>query len=708
MGEEAKEDGRRHSPIMIFGIILGAAAVCALVLFLFYNSRTRRAVQSERENYTSEIAGQLTRNIDNLQNSYAREVREDENTVREFKPASLEELRQLYTDRENARHFIISESGQIKDLSGRRYTLSDELFADKIYRAGSDEVVMSYTTVNFESDYLIFGKQMEEPQTIEGTTYVAWAVGVTSDQFRKNMTVSLFKGLGAGYLIARDGTVVIKPNESSMVFAGYNLFSALSSGGVTEEQIKKIRSDMENGSGSVSVTVNGLNWLIASKSTEFDGNYIVVAVPLSLTAAETFTSMNLTVTFAAIFIIALAGIMVLILVSAFNRRREEDKRAAATDAQTSFLTKMSHDIRTPLNAVIGMLQLAADPKHSRREIDGFIEKAQESADYLLELINGMLDLQKIGSGKMKIADEPFSMQKLLNGIESMYRPVLEKKGLTFIVEDSGPFDCGYIGDGVKIKQILMNLLSNAMKFTREGGSVKLSASRTERRENRDTVLLTVADTGIGMSREFQQRIFHPFEQERQSFTSGYTGTGLGLNIVKNLTELMGGTVQVKSEPGEGSCFEIRLPLQRGDPAASPEEEKTESGFTPFHGQKILLAEDNMINQQIAVMLMKERLQLNADAVDNGQQAVEAMERSSPGEYAAVILDVRMPVMDGLQAARTIRALPHPDAKTIPILALSANTYDEDIRQSLKAGMNAHLAKPINIEELSAVLHEYIH
>jgi len=706
MSEEVKEDGRRHSLTMIFGIILGTAAVCALVLFLFYNSRTRMAVQSERENYTSEIAGQLTRNINNLQNAYAREVREDAEAMQVFRPASLEDLKRLYSDRENARHFIISESGQIKDLSGRRYTLSDELFADKIHRAGAGEVVMSYTTVNFESDYLIFGKQIE-PQTIEGTTYVAWAVGVTSDQFRKNMTVSLFKGLGAGYLIARDGTVVIKPNESSMVFAGYNLFSALSAGGVTEEQIKKIRSGMENGSGSVSVTVNGLNWLITSKSTEFDGNYIVVAVPLSLTAAETFTSMNLTVTFAAIFIIALAGIMVLILVSAFNRRREEDKRAAATDAQTNFLTKMSHDIRTPLNAVIGMLQLAGDPKHSRREIDGFIEKAQESADYLLELINGMLDLQKIGSGKMKIAEEPFSIKKLLNAIESMYKPVLEKKGLTFAVEGSGQFDCEYIGDGVKIKQIIMNLLSNAMKFTQEGGSVKLSASRTTLKGDCDEVLFVVTDTGIGMSREFQQRIFHPFEQERQSFTSGYAGTGLGLNIVKNLTELMGGSVQVKSAPGAGSTFEIKLPLERGKLSLLQDSPEPENEPVPFHDQRILLAEDNLINQQIAVMLMQERLQLKVDAVDNGKLAVEAMERSVPGSYAAVILDVRMPVMDGLQAARAIRMLPRQDAKTIPILALSANTYDEDIRQSLNAGMNAHLAKPINIAELSAVLHEYI-
>jgi signal transduction histidine kinase/CheY-like chemotaxis protein len=464
---------------------------------------------------------------------------------------------------------------------------------------------------------------------------------------------------------------------------------------------------MENGGSTLSVTVNGLNWLIACKSTEFNGDYIVVAVPLSITAAETYTSMNLTVIFAFVFIIALAGVLGMILLFSFERRREEDRRAAAANAQTNFLAKMSHDIRTPLNAVIGMLQLAGDPKHSREQENEFVAKAQESANYLLELINGMLDLQKIGNGKMEISAEPFSMEKLLNGIESMYRPVLEKKGLRFITETTKPFDSGYIGDAVKIKQILMNLLSNSMKFTPKGGTVTLSVSRAALLNNRDEVQFTVTDTGIGMSAEFLQRIFHPFEQERQSLTSGYTGTGLGLNIVKSLTELMGGTVKVQSAPGEGSSFEIRLPLKRGAAELTGDGRKPENSTAAFQKQRILLAEDNPLNQQIAVMLMEEQLNLSVQAVDDGEKAVEAMEKSAPGYYSAVILDVQMPVMDGLEAARAIRVLSRPDAKTVPILALSANTYDEDIRQSLEAGMNAHLAKPIDLTELSAALHKYL-
>lgn len=225
---------------------------------------------------------------------------------------------------------------------------------------------------------------------------------------------------------------------------------------------------MKDGSGTVSVTVNGANWLISYKNTEFNGDYIVVAVPLSVTAADTYRSMDLTVIFAFVFIILLSAVMSMILLYGFRRQREEDRRAAATDAQTSFLAKMSHDIRTPLNAVIGMLELAGDPGHSRRDVDGFIAKARESANYLLELINGMLDLQKISSGKMQTAHDLFSMSELLESIDSMYKPVLQEKGLDFVITGVGQFNGNYIGDGIKVKQILMNLLSNAMKFTPRG------------------------------------------------------------------------------------------------------------------------------------------------------------------------------------------------------------------------------------------------
>jgi signal transduction histidine kinase/ActR/RegA family two-component response regulator len=691
---------------IVLGAVLIVLAACSLSLFLYFNTQSRLTVQAERENYTSEISDQLTRNIDNLQNSYAREVRNSARALLSLQPGTLEEVGVSLPDRKNAAHFLVADSGRVIDYAGRAYTLSDEFFTSDLALSEEDEVVMTYTTLNLAHDYLLFGKRIP-PLTIGETTYVAWAVGVTSDQFRQNMTISLFNGLGAGYLISGDGSIVIKPDNNSMTFSGYNLFSSLSAGGVSDDQLGRFKAGMKAGGCALSVAVSGIDWLISCKSTEFDGDYIVVAVPLSLTAADTYRSMGLAVVFSFVFILALAGILGLSLLYATRRRQEENQRAAAVDAQTSFLAKMSHDIRTPLNAVTGMLELASDPNHSRAEVDDFVSKARKSAAYLLELVNGMLDLQKINSGKMETAHEPFSVAELLESIDSMYRPVLKEKGLAFSLEGAGQFDTAYIGDGVKVKQILMNLLSNAMKFTAAGGCVAVCAARAPLDQGTDEVQFTVTDTGIGMSEEFQKRIFQPFEQEKASSTSGYVGTGLGLNIVKNLTELLGGTVSVTSKVGAGSSFSIRLPMKRGD-ALPPAVSRAEAGqIVPFHRQRILLAEDNAINQQIAVLLMRERMNLEVDAVDNGKEAVEAMARSAPGYYAAIVLDVRMPVMDGLQAAAAIRALKRPDAKTIPILALSANTYEEDVRRSLDAGKNAHLAKPIEVAELSAALHKYM-
>jgi signal transduction histidine kinase/CheY-like chemotaxis protein len=705
MENSKNRKSKRHALLIVVYSLLAALSVTAFSLFLFYNARAREAVQGEREGYTSEIATQLTRNIDNLQNSYAYEIKDGARILEDVKPTSFSQLASLYHDRDDARHFLLTDNNQLLDLSGNHYSLSDDFLAKNIASSASDEVVLSHTTLNFADDYLLFGKKIT-PMTIDSISYTGVVIGVTSAEFRKNMTISLFNGVGAGYLITEDGAIFIKPEGDSMVFSGFNLFSALEDGGVASSDIEKLQAGMKEGEAKATLTADGIQWMIDIKSTQFSNDYIVVAVPLTLTAASTFNSMTLTVVFAFVFVIALAAIMVIVIFEGSRHKREEDRKVASAAAQTNFLAKMSHDIRTPLNAVSGMLQLASDPRHSRAEVDEFVGKASESANYLLELINGMLDLQKIDSGKMSVVHEPFSMANLLNGIGSMYKPVVEEKGLHFILEGSDAFSGDYLGDEVKVKQILMNLLSNAMKFTPKGGSVTLAAKVHPLEGQKDEVILQVKDTGIGMSEEFMQRMFKPFEQENSSSSSTYVGTGLGLSIVKSLSELMGGSVAVESVEGKGSTFTVSLPFEKSAVARVATPKSAE--IVPFNHQKVLLAEDNAINQQIAVLLLKERLALEVDVANNGKEAVDAFNASETGHYAAILLDVRMPVMDGLQAAKAIRASSHPDAKSIPIIALSANTYAEDINQSLKAGMNAHLAKPIDLAEVAAKLHEYIH
>jgi signal transduction histidine kinase/ActR/RegA family two-component response regulator len=701
----AKKISKNSVINIILYAVLGIAAFASLFLFIFYNNRSREAVQAEREDYTTEITNQLTRNIENIQNSYANEIREAGRTFVTLQPQSLSEITTIFPDENGVTHFLISDSGKTFDTSGIQHSFSDDYFKVNLAESQTGTVILSHSLVDQKDSYLLFGNRLEKSVTIEGTSYSALAIGVTSEQFKNNMTIRLFNGQGAGYLITEDGAIFIGPEQEKLVGGGYNLFAALEEGGVGKSTVSQLQEDMKNGQAKATLTVKDIQWMIEIKSTQFDNDYIVVAVPLTLTAAQTYLNMTLTVVFAFVFVTALAGITTLIIFSGLHRKREEDKKAAAVEAQTNFLAKMSHDIRTPLNAVNGMLELASDPHHSREEVNEFIGKASESSNYLLELINGMLDLQKINSGKMDIAHEPFSMGEILETIASMYKPVIEGKKLNFRLEGEDLFPVDYFGDSTKIKEILMNLLSNAMKFTPEGGSITLSASKRALGEKRDEVTLEVSDTGIGMSEEFKNHMFTPFEQEKTNGPTHYTGTGLGLSIVKSLSELMGGSVKVDSTLGKGSTFCVVLPFEKTGSALP--KKPSNASLVPFNHQKVLLAEDNEINQQIVIMLLKERLSLDVTAVNNGQEAVDAFAASAPGTYSVILLDLQMPVMNGYEAAKTIRASKHAEAKTIPIIALSANAYAEDIKESLKAGMNAHLSKPINLIELSNKLHEYI-
>jgi signal transduction histidine kinase/CheY-like chemotaxis protein len=697
---------RKKSIINIFLYALfGALAVSSFSLFLFYNKSSRNAVQAEREDYTTEITNQLTRNIENLQNSYADEIRQDGRTLIALQPQKFSDFSSIYPSDNGIKHFFIASSGKIYDDSGVQHSFSDDYFKVNLAESDSEAVVLSHSLIDQKDTYLLFGEKLINEVTIEGTAYTAIALGVTFDQFKENMTIDLFNGQGAGYLITEDGAIFIRPEDENLAGGGYNLFAALEEGGVSTSIIEQLQTKMKEGQAKATLNVSGIEWMIEIKNTQFDNDYIVVAVPLTLTAAQTYLSMTLTVIFAFVFIIALGGITALFLLNGLRRKREEDKKAAAVEAQTDFLAKMSHDIRTPLNAISGMLELASDERHSREEVNGFIEKASESTNYLLELINGMLDLQKINSGKMNVAHAQFSMTVLLETIASMYKPVIEGKKLHFYLKGEDQFTSEYFGDQMKIKEILMNLLSNAMKFTPEGGEVSLIAEKKTIDENKEEVTLSVKDTGVGMSEEFKRHMFTPFVQDKNSGISHFAGSGLGLSIVKSLSELMGGSVNVESEIDKGSTFIVTLPLEKAKKAI--QNKPAEVTIVPFNNQKILLAEDNQINQEIVILLLKERLSLDVIAVNDGQKAVEAFSSSKPGTYSAILMDLRMPVMNGFEATKAIRASSHQEAKTIPIIALSANTYAEDIKQALEAGMNAHLSKPVNLVELSEKLHEYI-
>ena len=406
-----------------------------------------------------------------------------------------------------------------------------------------------------------------------------------------------------------------------------------------------------------------------------------------------------------------ASLMILLNIYGIMQRREkmieiEKARAEETShAKSTFLSNMSHEIRTPMNAILGLQKIALREPNISEQTRDHLEKIGASADHLLGLINDILDMSRIESGRMTLKKEEFSFRELLNPISVIMEGQCQDKGLTYQCEVSQGVRDYYVGDDLKLRQILINILGNAVKFTNAPGTVRLSVAQLSEEDGIAKMRFIISDTGIGMDPEYLPKIFVTFSQEDASTTNRYGGSGLGMAITKNLAEMMGGEIVVESTKGVGSMFTVTIPLpvsQRR--AASAQEEQAVEGLCEevilqvLAGKKILMAEDVDQNAEILADLL-ELEEVMSERAENGAKALEMFTKSSAGEYAAILMDVRMPVMDGLMSTREIRKCSHPDAKTIPIIAMTANVFDEDKQRSAEAGMNAHLSKPIEPEKL---------
>jgi len=383
-----------------------------------------------------------------------------------------------------------------------------------------------------------------------------------------------------------------------------------------------------------------------------------------------------------------------------NRFLEQAAQAAqeASVAKTEFLSHMSHDIRTPINGIMGMTELAKKNLQDSTKVASCLGKILISSHHLLALVNDVLDLSRIESGKTVISSASFNLSATVANCVSIIRGQINNRKLEFESDISGVKHPWVFGDDLHLRQILINILGNAVKFTPDGGGIYCKASEIALEGDVCRVQFDIRDTGIGMKPEFLQRIFDAFSQEDDGARSRYKGTGLGMAITKKYVELMGGTITVESTFGEGSLFTVVLPfpVDKNDHAQTAGQAL--SGIS-LKGARVLLAEDNEMNSEIARELLESE-GLEVVCVEDGQQAVDCFMRNVPGTFDFILMDVMMPVMDGLQATMTIRSMERPDAKTIPILAMTANAFEEDVRRTREAGMNEHLSKPI---ELSYVL-----
>ena len=378
----------------------------------------------------------------------------------------------------------------------------------------------------------------------------------------------------------------------------------------------------------------------------------------------------------------------------------------ANRSKSSFLANMSHDIRTPMNAIIGITSLIRHDAGDKGKVIEYADKIDTSSQHLLGIINEVLDMSKIEAGKTVFKYSDFSILDLVQELNTIFHTQIYEKQQTLTIIKENIQHEWVNGDQVHLMQIFSNLLSNAVKYTQEGGEIQFFVEECETKSSvYAKYRFLVSDNGMGMSADFKETIFDPFTRAESSVTNKVQGTGLGMAITKNLVEAMGGTIDVDSELGQGSCFEVLMDLKIAEDrtvALAAQEETDEQDGNILQGMKFLCAEDNELNAEILTELLKIE-GAECTICENGEEILKAFEQSAPGDYDMILMDVQMPVMNGYEATKAIRRSSHELAKTIPIIAMTANAFSEDIQHSLAAGMNAHVSKPVEMKVLEKTI-----
>ena len=408
-------------------------------------------------------------------------------------------------------------------------------------------------------------------------------------------------------------------------------------------------------------------------------------------------------------ILIMLSLSIIFNIYSILRRREEqaeyDKIHAeeSSKAKTLFLSNMSHDIRTPMNAIIGYVHLAQREGVSASEAQDFLKKIETSSQHLLNLINDVLEMSRIESGKMELEPVDTDLVKTVEEVGDMFSTQMQSKNIDFNLDTSNVKNKFVLCDKNRLNRVLLNLLSNAYKFTPEGGKIDVILLQLDKSDNHGTYELRVKDNGIGMSAEFADTIFEAFTREKTSTVSGIQGTGLGMSITKSIVDLMSGDIKVITAPNEGTEFVINVTFElQPEPVEVETAESTTDDNIDFTKKKLLLVDDIEVNREIAVMILMQA-GFTVDTAANGQEALEKVAASKPGDYDAILMDIQMPVMNGYESAQAIRNLSNPKLANIPIIAMTANAFSEDIQAAKDAGMNDHISKPIDVSKMMETL-----
>ncbi len=711
---------KKEKRIQLFGGLIG---ICVAVVSLFYFFHTEKA---EAEKRMVEIVNYVKVQCSTY--THYNESSESKSLLR-----AIESARQMSTnidmEIENGGHLsqeFLKENLQtlwvdgilVLDAVGKtdcEYSM-DESLTGEITAYLQKDIIMDFA--GYEE------RSYSERFTREDGSYIDIAAcarkdapGIvaiyyyTSPEFARNYTLTI-QGLLNGYSIQKDGTVIVA--DDGIVVAS-NDESLLGQNTADNEVVQAMKKHTDSqhiyhlrkeGTGCYGIMLKQRDY------------YIYAYLP----DTEVFRNLPLSVTAVVFIYLLIFGIFCFwgYRADLAHRKQEQEKdekykaellRAAkkaeaANEAKTEFLQRMSHDIRTPINGICGMIDVADHYAEDMKKQTECRAKIKEASHLLLELINEVLDMSKLESDEVILEEIPFNLNSISEEILGVIEQMATEQNIRILWEEKEVTHWNLIGSPVHVKRILMNILSNAVKYNKENGYVYISCREIPSEQTAMTTLEFVCrDTGIGMTEAFQKRIFEPFAQEHAGSRTKFAGTGLGMPITKKLVEKMGGTISFESKEGIGTTFLIRIPF-RIDTDRKDRTEAEEKTETSIQGLHVLLTEDNELNMEIAEFVLQNEGTVVTKAW-NGQEAVDIFRKSSPGEFDVILMDIMMPVMNGYEAAKMIRSLDREDAKVIPIVAMTANAFIEDRMRAKEAGMDEHIAKPVDGKLLVKVINELV-
>ena len=732
---------KEYRQYLVHGIFI-LSLITLLVLGGFYlRSFFMKQAEQERSSQLEEMSSQLRVNLHYNLETHWNLVASIKDYVNAQSFSSKEQAQQGIKEAEGIFHTELYGCRiMLLDAMGRGYTTDGEvgIWDDLKYLAdGAVKHTFVTDTSNLKGTYLAFSHKLQSrSDSKRGLRFTHMVLLKEISTIRKYYTTESYGGHAATYIINRNGTLAYYDADNEDILGVRNVFKALREGTYAgSKDFATMRQQLNNygiATASVLLKDNEYYYCLA-KMAEYDMT-IMLLIPAEYVAVSTMTMLQSALRIQVVFTVLLLGLVLLALISIVRAERSSKMikieketnqklnklRVAAEDAlkvaesaskaKSTFLSNMSHDIRTPMNAIIGFATLALDDIRDGKKVEDYLSKILSSSKHLLGLINDILDMSRIESGKVVLEEQETDLVTTLQELQSIMEGQAKERKLKLHVDYSNLRDRHVYCDKTRLNQVMFNLLANAVKFTSEGGSIWLTMSQLEPTcevEDRAIYEIRVKDTGIGIDKAFIKHIFEPFERERTSTVSKIQGTGLGMAITKNIVDMMGGTIEVESQKGVGTEFIIRLELRLQAEARVANEDGTKQhghaeGVAEFAGKRLLLAEDNELNREIACMLLS-KYGFVIDTAENGQEAVDLVAASAPDYYDLVLMDIQMPVMDGHEATRKIRSLENKVLAKVPVVAMTANAFDEDRKAAKECGMNGFISKPINMQEVVQAL-----